>query len=67
MLYDNTLENDLPHWNSLVYCNNDFFCSNKFPMSLNGGGSETKASDDCWFITGGAGITGWSSSSSLLT
>ena len=44
----------------------DFFGSHKFPMFSNGGGSGSKASDDCCSITGGAGKTGWSSFSSLL-
>ena len=44
----------------------DFVGSNTFRMPSNGGDSEIKASDDYWFITGAAGITGWSSSSSSL-
>ena len=43
----------------------DFVGSNKFPMFSNGGGSESKALD-CWFITGVAGMTGWSRSSLSL-
>ena len=43
----------------------DFVGSNKFPMSSNGGGSESKTLD-CWFIIGVAGMTGWSRSSSSL-
>ena len=43
----------------------DFVHSNEFPMSSNGGGSESKALD-CWFIKGVAGMTGWSRSSPSL-
>ena len=43
----------------------DFVGFNKFPMSSNGGGSESKALD-CWFIIGVAGMTGWSRSSASL-
>ncbi len=42
-----------------------FVGSNKFPMSSNGGGSESK-SLDCWFIIGVAGMAGWLRSSSSL-
>ena len=45
----------------------DFVGSNKFLMSSNGGGLESKASGECWLITGAAGVTGRSSSSSLQT
>ena len=34
----------------------DFVGSKKFPMSSNGGGSESKALD-CWLIIGVAGMT----------
>ena len=57
-----SLERLLTDWHVVSM---DFVGSNKFPISLNGGGSESKALD-CWLITGADGITGWSSSSSSL-
>ena len=38
----------------------DFVGFNKFPVSLNGGGSESKASDDRCLMIEAAGTTGWS-------
>ena len=60
------MERSLTDWHAVSM---DFVGSNKCPISSNGGGSESKASDDCWLMIGAAGITpGWSSSSlSLLT
>ena len=61
--------NALPHWKGHspigMWCQWILLGLTNFPISPNGGDSESKALD-CWLITGAAGITGWSSSSSSL-